>query len=83
MLGEFTGVLQLCTCVMIVTATFIWLKIIRHANKKIYEIRGELMKEQLKIGTLENQMRMLIKIMQTNHQIETVKETLADLHRKE
>ena len=83
MLGEFTGLLQLVTCVFICIATCIWLKILRHVNKTMFETKYELLKAETRISSLEVRLTMLMRLASTNHQIEQVNQSLADLHAKE
>jgi hypothetical protein len=83
MLGEFTGFLQLVSCVFFCVATCVWLKILRHVNKSMYEIRYENMKLEITVGSLETRVRMLTQLAGVNHHIEEVRETLASLHAKE
>jgi hypothetical protein len=83
MLGEFTGILQIGTCLCMCVATAIWLKVLSLNNKMMFETRQELLKAEMKIYSLENKVQMLLKLANTNHEIEVVRETLANLHSKE
>lgn len=79
MLGEFTGALQICTCAMIIVATFTWFKALRASMKHVDLLQRQVF--DLSIGQLklQTQVSELYRAAKSIHNIET----LANLHAKE
>lgn len=76
MLGEFTGILQIFTCVMICGSTAIWFKCLNQSNKMMWETCRELQKAELKIWMLESKVEKLTRLAWVNNEIEMVRDSI-------
>ena len=76
MLAEWTGVLQIGTCLMICVATAIWLRCLNLSNKMMWETRRELQKAELKIWSLEAKVEKLTRLAWVNNEIEMVRDSI-------
>jgi hypothetical protein len=83
MLGEFTGALQICTCAMIIVATFTWFQALRAGMKQVDLVSKEFWRLQIDVIHLTSQVENLNRLAKIHHDIEKNKETLANLHAKE
>lgn len=79
MLGEFTGVLQICTCAMIIVATITWFAALRQQQRQVDLLQKYQFDLQLDVLKLEARINDLYRAAKAIHNIET----LANLHTKE